>query len=77
MSQHANESGSIASAIFPPKPLSYYRDLTKGGRVTIDLSQDEACVALKVYDRGVEALDADERFELDQLMSKLKEQLWP
>lgn len=63
--------------MFSPKPLSYYRDLTLGGEFKIDLTQEEACVALKVYDYGVEALSNDEQQILYRFIGKLKDEIWP
>lgn len=57
--------------------LSQYHRLTRGGRVSLELTQDEAAVALKAYDNGVGALNEDDRSELDSLIAKLKEQIWP
>ena len=59
------------------KTLSQYHRLTRGGRVSLDLTQDEAAVALKAYDHGVHALNEDDRADLDSLLAKLKEKLWP
>ena len=63
--------------MFDPKPLKYYEDLTSGGEVNVDLKQDEACVALKVHDYGVGALDEHETLVLHRLIGKLKDQIWP
>lgn len=60
-----------------PKPLDYYADLTAGGKVEMDLKQDEACVALKVHDHGVDVLDEHEKLVLYRLIGKLKDQIWP
>jgi len=59
------------------KSLDYYADLTKGGKYQISINQMEACVALKVYDYGVDALDADELHQLSSLIGKIKDQVWP
>ena len=62
---------------FKTKPLDYYRRLTNGGKLTIDLSQDEACAALKAYDYGADELTDHEALELNRLLGKLKGVIWP
>lgn len=62
---------------FQPKSLDYYSDLTSGGQYTVSLNQDEACVALKVYDYGVNTLNENEVQILHSLMSRLKSEIWP
>jgi hypothetical protein len=57
--------------------LQHYRQLTQGGKVTVNLSPEEAAVTLKAYDDGVAALTMNERLELDRVIAKLKDQLWP
>lgn len=60
-----------------PKPLEYYRNLTSGGEFSVNLRQDEACVALKVHDYGVDTLDDEEKQVLYSLIGKLKDEIWP
>jgi hypothetical protein len=64
-------------AMFKPKELAYYKDLTKGGDYTVQLSQDEACVVLRIHDYGVENLKDPEKQLLYSLISKLKDEVWP
>jgi hypothetical protein len=63
--------------MFQPKSLDYYKDLTDGGEVKVNLTQKEACIALKVHDYGVDGLTDDEKQTLYSLIGKLKNQLWP
>lgn len=63
--------------MFIQKPISYYKDLTTGGDIKVSLTQDEACVALKTYDYGVESLDDAEKQLLNALIGKLKDEIWP
>lgn len=63
--------------MFAPKRLDYYKDLTSGGEYAVNLSQDEACVALKIHDYGVDNLPDDEKLALYRLIGKLKDQIWP
>lgn len=35
--------------LFAPKHSDSYKNLTAGGEYTVKLSQDEACVALKIH----------------------------
>ena len=60
-----------------PKSLDYYTSLTRGGDVTVSLREDEACIALKVYDYGIDDLNDEERQALYRLIGKLKDQIWP
>jgi len=60
-----------------PKSLDYYKSLTRGGDVTVSLREDEACIALKVYDYGIDDLNDEERQALYRLIGKLKDQIWP
>jgi len=59
------------------RSLQHYRQLTQGGKVTVNLTPEEAAVTLKAYDEGVSALERDERLELDRVIAKIKEKLWP
>jgi hypothetical protein len=61
----------------PQQSLEYYKDLTSGGEYSINLSQEEACIALKVHDYGVDDLSSDEKQILYQLIFKLKDEIWP
>lgn len=63
--------------LFKPKPADAYRELTQGGHYTVELTQDEACVALKVHDYGVDTLSDEEKVTLHALIGKLKDQIWP
>jgi len=63
--QDEEKDVSVTSA-FKPKVLSYYYDLTDGGRVTLNLSQNESASALKCYDYGVDALTDEELIYLKQ-----------
>lgn len=50
----------------------------KQGPKTIDISYAEAVVILAIYDRGFELLqDADVRNNLDRIVNKLKDEIWP
>lgn len=60
-----------------PKSLDYYKDLTNGGEVSVKLQQEEACVALKVHDYGVDNLSQEEKQVLYRLIGKLKDEIWP
>lgn len=60
-----------------PKPISHYKDLTAGGECKANLSQDEACVVLKTYDYGVDALNDDDKQLLHSLIGKFKDEIWP
>lgn len=63
--------------LMQPKPLDYYRRLTSGGDAEANLSQDEAAAVLKAHDHGIKAMGAEEVRLLDQVISKLKDSIWP
>ena len=63
--------------MFDPKPLGYYKGLTSGGEYRVNLRQDEACVALKVHDYGVDTLNDEEKQALYRLIGKLMDEIWP
>ena len=63
--------------MFAPKDLDYYKDLTAGGEINVKLQQDEACVALKIHDYGIDNLSDDEKQVLYRLIGKLKDEIWP
>ena len=65
-----------SKSIFPQKTLDYYRTLTNGGECSVNLSQPEACVALKVYDYGIDDISDEEKQLLYSLIGKLKDQIW-
>ncbi|MDH5727390.1 MAG: hypothetical protein OEZ58_00155 [Gammaproteobacteria bacterium] len=60
-----------------PKSLDYYRDLTAGGEYQVNLRQDEACIALKIHDYGIDVLSDEEKQILYRLVGKLKNEIWP
>lgn len=62
---------------FAPKSLDYYKDLTNGASGQVALNQQQACVVLKAYDYGIDNLSADERQQLEQVVGKLKDIVWP
>tara|TARA_Y100001934_G_C11958391_1_gene588316 strand:- start:226 stop:492 length:267 start_codon:yes stop_codon:yes gene_type:complete len=80
--QHILSTGSgratrLSEIAMTPKPISYYKDLTAGGECKTNLTQNEACVVLKIYDYGVDALNDDDKHLLHSLIGKLKDEIWP
>ncbi len=55
----------------------HYRNLAQGGQRTIETTQEEEAAVLHAYDGGVEALSSDERHQLDRVIAKLKDEIWP
>lgn len=60
-----------------PQKLSYYKSLTQGGDCKVNLTQDEACIALKIHDYGVSQISESEQVILHGLIAKIKEEIWP
>jgi hypothetical protein len=54
-----------------------YSHLTPGGEVSTHLTQEEACAILFAYDYGVDNLSQQDQLELDRVLAKLKEEIWP
>ncbi|WMC11740.1 hypothetical protein PU634_05075 [Oceanimonas pelagia] len=61
------------------KGLDYYKDLVPQGPLPVkaELTQLEAMTVLKAYDYGTETLSEDERHQLNCVIGKLKDQIWP
>ncbi|MFO3797782.1 MAG: hypothetical protein ACK8QZ_10970, partial [Anaerolineales bacterium] len=61
------------------KALDYYKDLVPQGPIQTEakLTQLEAMVVMKAYDYGVSALEPDEQQQLNNVIGKLKQQIWP
>lgn len=57
--------------------LSYYKQLTQGGSLEVELSGEQAAVVLKAHDYGVGQLNSDEIVILDAVIGKLKDKIWP
>lgn len=65
-----------------PKPLDYYQAMLRSREnwyetVAIDLDEAQAAAILKAHDHGIANLEPGEVALLDQVMSKLKEEIWP
>ena len=54
-----------------------YSHIARDVSVTVDLTAAEVAALLGAYDRGLVELDAGERQELDSLIAKLKDEVWP
>lgn len=63
--------------MFEPKPLEHYIGMAKQGTYPAQLSTEQAAVVLKAHDHGIASLSQDEIALLDQVMSILKEEIWP
>lgn len=63
--------------LFKPKLADHYQDLTKGGKFDLELTQEEACVALKIHDYGVDTITDNEKAILHSIIGKLKDRIWP
>lgn len=65
----------ILNNFLQQKTLEYYKHLTSGGEFTVELTQLEACVALKSYDRGLDVLSKGEKNILYNVIQKLKDEI--
>lgn len=65
--------------IMPENQTDRYKDLTNGGEFTIRLSQAEACAILAAYDYGMNTAiqDPDVNYNLQMIVGKLKNKIWP
>lgn len=57
--------------------VSQYGHLTNGGKINVSLTQEEACVVMKVHDYGTGGLSFSESDVFNLLIAKLKDQIWP
>ena len=73
---HGNDEAADENLV-APRPLDYYRQFARGGSFPVDVTQDQAAAVLKSHDHGVGALAPDEAALVDQVMSSLKDQIWP
>lgn len=56
---------------------SDYSHIAHDATVTVSITADEMAAVLNAYDRGLDALDQDERNSLNDIIGKLKDELWP
>ena len=54
-----------------------YSHIAREATVTVKITAAEMAAVLGAYDRGLDALDQDEREDLDAVIGKLKDELWP
>ena len=54
-----------------------YSHIARDATVTVSITAAEMAALLGAYDRGLDALDQDERDGLNAVISKLKDELWP
>lgn len=66
-----------AKAEFGSESVKRYGRLAKGGRATVELTQEEACAVLAAYDYGVLQVSNSDLSALQSLVAKLKDQIWP
>jgi hypothetical protein len=89
MPQHSPEDAQepkgeellMSNSPFTPSPLGRYRDLLGNNptreTITVSLNVNQAAAVLKAHDHGIKALNDEEIALLDQVMSKLKSEIWP
>ena len=54
-----------------------YSHIAREATVTVKITAAEMAALLGAYDRGLDALDQNEREGLDAVIGKLKDELWP
>lgn len=59
------------------KGKSDYSHIAHDATVTVSITADEMAAVLSAYDHGIDALDKDERKSLNNIIGKLKDELWP
>lgn len=72
-----SDTTTSLSDLFPPKHLDYYRDLTCDTLLSVELTRDECAAVLKVYDRGIAALNVEETDLINTLITKMKDCIYP
>ena len=54
-----------------------YSHIAHDATVTVSITAAEMAALLGAYDRGLDALDTDERDEVNAVIAKIKDELWP
>lgn len=54
-----------------------YAHIAKGGKRQVELTQEEECAVLFAYDYGIDNLSQDDQLNLDRVIAKLKDEIWP
>lgn len=54
-----------------------YSHIARDATITVSLTAAEMAAVLDAYDRGLDALDPGERSDLNAVIAKLKDELWP
>jgi len=54
-----------------------YSHIAREATVTVKITAAEMAALLGAYDRGLDALDQNQREGLDAVIGKLKDELWP
>lgn len=54
-----------------------YSHIAHDATVTVSITAAEMAALLGAYDRGLDALDTDERAGLAAIIAKLKDEVWP
>ena len=54
-----------------------YSHIAREATVTVKITAAEMAALLGAYDRGLDALDTDERDGVNAVIGKLKDELWP
>lgn len=54
-----------------------YSHIARDATVTVSITAAEMSALLGAYDRGLDAIDQDERDGVNAVIAKLKDELWP
>jgi hypothetical protein len=54
-----------------------YSHIARDANITVSITAAEMSALLGAYDRGLDALDADERDGVNAVIAKIKDELWP
>lgn len=54
-----------------------YSHIAHDATVTVNITKAEMAALLGAYDRGLDALDRDERDSMNAVIAKIKDELWP
>ncbi|WP_232902045.1 hypothetical protein [Marinobacter sp. G11] len=63
--------------LFTPKSLDHYRAMAVSGSYQANLNQSQVAAVLKAHDYGLAILTPEETRLVEQVMSVLKDQIWP
>ena len=54
-----------------------YEAIARDCLLTVELTAEQSAAVLRAYDYGLESLTAIQRYQINVVIAKLKDQIWP